>query len=169
MPMVGPAECRGSAHTPGMEPGGTATRPTVMRTACTTLALITAMLLTGCSSDSDAGRATLPPEDAQTSADPTTALALCEGAVGEQDHVIAAAPTTVQQVLNRRGGPDPGTSPAKTSWASLPSGDLAAWCTVETGDGRWTVSAATLAGSLVDFMTSTTPLTDAYSEGPAIP
>ncbi len=81
--------------------------------------------------------------------------------------VIAAYPTTVREVRERRGGPWPGHSPAEEPWARLAADSPAAWCTMRTGKG-YVVAAAGPDGSLLTFMHSNGPLgTD--EGGPKIP
>jgi hypothetical protein len=97
-----------------------------------------------------------------------TASSLCNGlAARTKGTLVAAYPTTVRDVRDRRGGPSPGISPAETPWEALMPDARAEWCSIEI-DGTYHIIAVTSGGSDVKFITSDSYL-DSGPGGPAVP
>ena len=122
------------------------------------LALAAVVLLLGVAAAMDLHRG---PSD-------VTASSLCNGlAARTKGTLVAAYPTTVQDVRDRRGGPSQGISPAEKPWAELAPDARGAWCSIEI-DGTYHIIAVTSGGPDVKFITSDSYL-DSGPGGPAVP
>src|SRR5262245_1835112 len=124
------------------------------------LALATAVLLLGVTVAAAMDRHRGPGD--------VTASSLCNGlAARTKGTLVAAYPTTVRDVRDRRGGPWPEISPAKQPWAALMPVARGGWSSIAMY-GLYNIVAVTSGGSYVKFITSDSYL-DSGPGGPAVP